>query len=265
MILGEIHMNSNLDKFKGDLAKIITESEILYYSMADELNLLDENIKKTLKEKNVLKFTEHYEIWYSESYQLIKQILPDRLNDFLILYKNDKRKEIDFCTYTISDYLIGLQTTRGDKVIADGRAALPKFKQQMNIVKSAEKRFESTLFDIKQILQADIFDNELETTLELHKNGFLRAAGAVAGVVLERHLNSICNTHNIKIQKKNPTINDYNELLKNNNIIEVHVWRNIQFLGDIRNLCDHNKEREPSKEEVNDLITGVKKTCKTIF
>lgn len=39
----------------------------------------------------------------------------------------------------------------------------------------------------------------------------------------------------------------------------------IQHLGDIRNLCDHNKDREPTKEEVEELINGIDQIIKTNF
>ena len=161
--------------------------------------------------------------------------------------------------------MLGLRTTRGTVVKADGKAAIPKFEQQKNILKSVERKFSSSLFDIKQIIQADLFDDELETAEELNKKGFIRGAGAIAGVVLEKHLKQVANNHSIRMIKKNPGIGDFNDLLKNNDIIEVSTWRFIQHLGDIRNLCDHNKEREPSKEEVTDLISGVRKMTKTIF
>jgi hypothetical protein len=65
--------------------------------------------------------------------------------------------------------------------------------------------------------------------------------------------------------KKNPTINDFNELLKQNEIVEVPQWRFIQHLGDLRNLCDHNKTKEPTNAEIADLINGVDKISKTLF
>lgn len=140
-----------------------------------------------------------------------------------------------------------------------------KYKTQFEILKSAELRFESSLFDIKQLIQADLFDSELDSAKELFKNGFLRGAGAISGVVLEKHLSQVCNNHRVTIRKKNPSISDSNDLLKNNNVIDVPSWRFIQRLGDLRNLCDHNKEREPTKEEVNELIHGVEKVSKTIY
>jgi hypothetical protein len=258
-------MDANLDRLKEDLEKLIDRGELLYNVLALELNLIDDKTTKKLKELKLPNFKVEYESWYSEAQQVIKQVLPDRFDDFIRLYKNEKRKEINYSTYTISDYLIGLQVTGGYKVIVDRKAAFPKFEQQRNILKSVQKRFESSLYDLRQILQAELFDDELETAEELLKNGFVRAAGSVAGVVLEKHLKEVCKNHNLQIKKKNPCISDYNDILKNEKIIDIPTWRHIQYLGDIRNLCDHCKDREPNKEEVDNLISGVKKVTKTLY
>ena len=136
----------------------------------------------------------------------------------------------------------------------------------MGIVKSAKQRFESSLFDIKQVLQADLFDNELDAAMELNKQGFARGAGAMAGVVLEGHLKQVCQNHNLTIQKKkSPMINDLNQLLKDSNVIDTAEWRRIQRLGDLRNKCDHSQKIDPTKEEVAELIEEVDKTIKTLF
>lgn len=44
------------------------------------------------------------------------------------------------------------------------------------------------------------------------------AAGAVAGVVLEGHLQTVLGNHKITIRKKNPTIAELNDPLKKANI-----------------------------------------------
>jgi len=139
------------------------------------------------------------------------------------------------------------------------------YQMQLSILESIKIRFESSLFDIKQVLQADLFDSELSASRELVKHGFLRGAGAMAGVVLEKHLEQVCLNHQLSVAKKSPTISDLNDLLKNNNVFDTPNWRYIQRLGDLRNLCDHNKKREPTTEELNELIDGVDKVLKTIF
>lgn len=258
-------MEDNCRGFKDALGKLIEKGALLQYRMALDLKLVDSLTQEKLGKLQPPPFNDEYEQWYTESMQVVKQLLPDRFDDFKRLYRDDKRKDIDFVTYGVADYSIGLETRRGVRVLADGKAALPKLQQQVNILKAAHERLESVLFDMTEILQASLFDNELEAATELNNKGFVRGAGAIAGVVLERHHGKVCMRHGVTTRKKHPMINDYNELLKGANIVDVPTWRFIQHLGDLRNLCDHDKERDPKKDEVADLIAGVSKITKTLF
>lgn len=265
----------NIEKYKKDLNDLIERGELLHYGMIIEINPEEkETLKKRYtkeewkKVEGMINFNKKYQIWYSEALECVRQILPSRLDDFMRYYKpKASRKEYNCENYTISDYLTGLSVTRGyqkEKIVGPD-AAVPLFKQQLAIVESLKNKFESTLFDIRQLVQADFFDNELDVAEELLKKGFMRAAGAIAGVVLEGHLEAICENHKLKISKSKLAISDFNDLLKKENIIETADWRKIQFLGDIRNKCDHKKSEEPKKTEIEDLIEGVKKVMKNIF
>ena len=212
--------------------------------------------------------TFEYQSWYTKALAVVRQLMPDRLKEFEALYKIEKRTDIDHSTYTISDYLLGLRVTRviyGDDVDLPETAFISRFQQQLAILKSAYTRLDSLLSDITGVLRADLFDNEIDAARSLLKAKHLRAAGTVAGVVLENHLSTVCDNHRIRIRKKNPTIADYNDSLKNEGILDVPTWRWIQRLGDIRNLCCHAKDRDPTTEEVEELIDGVEKATKTIF
>ncbi|RMF92143.1 MAG: hypothetical protein D6734_12945 [Candidatus Schekmanbacteria bacterium] len=209
-----------------------------------------------------------YQDWYTKALAVVRQLIPDRLKEFEELYKIEKRKEIDYTTYTISDYLLGLSVTRGiykEEIVNPEIAFISKFQQQLAILRSAYARLDSILSDITGVLRADLFDNEIDAARSLLKAKHLRAAGTVAGVVLENHLSTVCNNHQISIKKKSPTIADYNDSLKNGGILDVPTWRWIQRLGDIRNLCCHAKDRDPTIEEVQELVDGVEKAVKTLF
>jgi len=262
-------MTTNLDRYRKDLDRLLQTgtvlAEALYYMCNPEE--FEEIIKKhhgdKTKEylKKLPKFGTAYQTWYSEAKSLIRQLLPDRLNDFVGHYETPKaRKVLDYTNYRIEDCLIGLVS---GNVRQDG--AINHFQQQIEILRSVMRRFESSLFDIKQLVQADLFDSELEAAKELLRQKFLRAAGALAGVVLERHIGQVCENHDVKVSKKEPTIAVLNDALKEAGVLQVSDWRNIQYLGDIRNLCDHNKKVEPTVEQVNDLIAGVAKVTKTLF
>ena len=267
-------MSSNLDRFKKDLEKLIDKGGQLELAMQYEVASAQfvATVKKKLGDKtdaflkNLPSFNEDYEPWYSESHALLRQLLPDRVANFVSFYEKPKgRKDISCGTYVIQDYLQGIVVSYGGQIKVGTSAALPQFRQQLNIIKAASARFESSLFEIKQLVQADLFDSELEAGRELLKHKFTRAAGAIAGVVLEKHLRQVCEDRGLKITKKNPGISDLNELLKVNAVIEIPQWRNISMLGDIRNLCDHNKKSEPTNDQVSDLLNGTEKVIKTVF
>lgn len=250
---------------KKQLRELVDQGILLQLSMHKKLGLLDKSYDDTVKDLKV-DFNNDYQAWYSEAREIVRQILPNRLDDFTSLYKSkEKRKNADYENYTVFDYLMGLTTNRGFETIAEPKAAAPKFAQQLLILKSAYDLVDSKLVDITQVLQAELFDSELDAAQHLNKNGFSRAAGAMAGVVIESHLQQVCKDHNIKIAKKNPGINDLAQLLKDSAIIDTPQWRGIQQLADIRNLCDHKKGEDPTKEQINDLIDGTAKIVKTVF
>jgi hypothetical protein len=192
-------MPSNLDRFKSDLSRLTKLGGQLELAM--QLDCYPEQVKAALKKqlneksdeyiKDLPSFASAYQRWYSEALTVVRQLLPDRLIDFTRHYEKPKtRKDITYENYRVEDYLQGLQVTRGyDKEKVVGKdAAIPQFQQQLAILNAAEARFESSLFDIRQLVQADLLDSELEAAEHLAKFKFFRAAGAVAGVVLERHL-----------------------------------------------------------------------------
>lgn len=101
--------------------------------------------------------------------------------------------------------------------------------------------------EIRQIVQAEQFDDEFKAAEELVRNGFYRGAGAIAGVVLEKNLAEVTLNHSIKVAKENPIIADYNDLLKNSEVIDVVAWRFMQHLGDLRIYVVIIKKRNRKK------------------
>ena len=244
---------------KEDLKQAITE----LIEDGEELRKLVSN-----KEKTFVTFSSKYQIWYTKSLRILEFLAKDRLGEFKSFYEADpKRKEYNMVTYVIQDFCLGLFPTVGK----DGK---PKFNSeyiifsklhnQINILESLETRIESVFSDVRGVILSDIFDKELEEAKKLLKIN-IRAAGSLAGVVLESHLAKVAQNHLVTLSKKDPTISDFNDVLKQKNVYDVPVWRKIQYLGDIRNLCSHKKETEPNMDQVKDLINGVNELIKTLF
>ena len=269
----------DIKKYESDLSKLIRLGVRLAAGLRDRIEDAgktrghgDSHNEQT-KEEPTIVFETHYQGWYTEAYALIKQLLPDRLEEFKELYMGRGNSDpTDSRDYNIQHWLRGIRSpqindgyAREKRLFQDIEIAGLRTQSQVQILRSVRGIFKSSLFDIRQMVQADIFDSELEAASALSKQGFTRAAGSVAGVVLEKHLSQVVTNHNLTINKQNPTISDFNNALKDNSTLDIPTWRQILRLGDIRNLCSHNKDRDPTKEEVDELINGVDKYTKTLF
>ena len=244
---------------------------------------ISEDVKKELKalldeqdalvdlardNKDILSFGTTYQKWYSRAYKLVESLAPERLDEFVSYYLIDpKRKVTDAGNYVLQDYIkgIGARTNHINEPLWDTNSiAMIRVLNQMQILVSLSPRIDSVLQDVTGHLFAELQDSEIAAATQLKKIS-KRAAGALAGVVLERHLQRAVKNHRISIRKKTPTISDLNDPLKQAGVYDVPIWRKIQLLADIRNLCSHQKSAEPTDEQVEELIAGVNSVIKSVF
>lgn len=211
-------------------------------------------LMRELKKTNDSKFRAGYQIWYTRALPVVKQLLPERLDEFTNLY-DDKRT-----SYDIAGHLLDFESFGSQK-----DHAYMNFVQQYRILESTQTRLDDIFTNIHGLVQAEILDSELDAATELRRAGHIRAAGTIAGVVLERHLAKVCSSRNLVTRKKKPTLADWNDILKDAKVYDIPTWRGIQRFADIRNLCTHPKDRDPTGEEVDELIHGVERITKTIF
>jgi hypothetical protein len=115
-------MLPNLERYREDLRKLITTGQMLEWAMQRAYNAedFDRQIEQQLGKEgaeNLTKalpnFMKEYQAWYSESKAVVRQLMPDRLDDFVRHYEKPKsRKDITYENYRIEDYLQGLTVTR---------------------------------------------------------------------------------------------------------------------------------------------------------
>jgi hypothetical protein len=215
-----------------------------------------------------IEFGEKYQDWYTKALSAVFRLAPDRLLEFKSYYEIDpKRKFYRSSTYVIQDYIKGQgatinYATKEPDWDIHGVLCI-RILGQTNILSSLSSRIDYLLENIETLLMSSFQDEELQIASELKKSSF-RAAGALAGVILEAHLQRVAKSHNVSIGKAHPSISDLNDPLKNAGIYDTPSWRRIQFLGDIRNLCSHKKTREPIESEIDDLLAGVNWATKNI-
>lgn len=219
-------------------------------------------IAKTLSDPEGDSVLFDYQRWYTRSLKVVELLAPDRIDEFRGYYEPDpKRKQLNFATYAIRDYLNNVGPLN-DNFEPRARAR-HLLVNQMSILESLMERVDGALANLETTILAELQDSELTTARNLAKTSH-RAAGALAGVVLEAHLQKVGNAHRVTVRKKHPTIADLNDALKQAAVYDTATWRKVSYLGDVRNLCSHNKDVEPSQEQVTELIDGVNWAIKLI-
>jgi hypothetical protein len=208
-------------------------------------------------------FQTELQIWYSKAIKLMEIFGSDRLNEFKSYYEVDpKRKFMGYGTYVIQDYLKGIKPSRYESFDHNSETSKNLYNQY-TILNSIFERLDSVLFNVESELIFEFQELELINAKNLLKIN-VRASGVIAGVILESHLGKVAENHSLKIPKKNPTLIDLNDFLKSNNIHNVTSFKKIQYLSDLRNLCAHKKDTEPTKEQIEELLEGVNWALKNI-
>jgi hypothetical protein len=235
----------------------------------DITSLLDQQkqILKSLEDiKKIIEFRTVYQRWDTQSLKIVQTLAPDKYDEFVNYFlTNPNQKLLDA---SIQDYVRGLGQAKDaytDELPFDPHElARIRFLNQLQVLDELSYRIESVLADVENHLFAELQDKELEAANALKKISH-RAAGTLAGVVLERHLQRVAANHAVTITKPEATIRDLNDPLKLGKAYDFSTWRNIQRLGDLRNLCSHQRNGDPTKEQVEDLITGVSSIIKSVF
>lgn len=97
---------------------------------------------------------------------------------------------------------------------------------------------------------------ELTTAQALFAQGHLRAAGALAGVALELHLQHVAAAHRISIAGQ-MGIGPLHEALRTAGVLAPHHPAMIRQVSKIRNRCIHARNRVPSQGSVERALIDV--------
>jgi Domain of unknown function (DUF4145) len=106
---------------------------------------------------------------------------------------------------------------------------------------------------VKKLVQAEVFDSELEQATELATAGYAAAAAVIAGAVLETTLRSLCDANSIEQGK----LDKMNADLAKAGVHNVLVQKKITALAAIRNSAAHGKSNEFTKDDVMHMIVEV--------
>ena len=245
---------------RDQILKELEELTVDAKALAGSLTLGDEADGK------MLQFRFDYQRWYTRAARAVELLARDRYEEFCGYYlPSPNRKFLGYGSYVIQDYLKGVVPAHRSAPDFDvhGETADLIFNQ-LAILQPVQSRLDSVLASLYSGLLAEIQDAELDMSKKLLKIS-PRASGALAGVVLEGHLQKVSVQHGVQVTKKAPTIADLNDPLKQAGIYDQPTWRKISFLADIRNLCSHQKGIDPKSEQIAEMIDGVNWVIKNVF
>jgi hypothetical protein len=209
----------------------------------------------------IFEFAGEYQAWYTKGLKMVEALARDRLDEFRSLYEAEPgRTALQPINYSLQDFVRGISPQRTPEAPPSFDvtvAARMRLYSQFHILRSLSSRVDGVLADVEGFLQSQLEDDELAAAEKIAGISH-RAAGAIAGVVLERHLQRVADNHGVKIERANPTVADLNDPLRGAGVYDLPTWRKIQHLADLRNLCAHQKQRDPTEAEVTDLLSGVK-------
>jgi len=216
------------------------------FSCADRKNRLSQQCQ----------IIEEYRAWYNAGRPLVEANLPESYGEFSSSYAKAAKQ-----TETMID-------RDGDLLYSSLYFETPRdlarvLAGQLGILRSIPDALESKALSLKGLLARDLLEDELAAASYLLANGYLREAGVIAGVVLERHLRLMCERRGIEIGPKD-TLGQLNDRLRDKYPDAVE-YRRVQMLNEIRITCAHDKKPGPEELRVQQLITGVKDFVGTIL
>ena len=234
--------------------------ELNLESMRDEDIVWKEYYWDTLKPE--LKITQRkairaYTRWYSLSYELVKNYLPEMISEFNSYYKAEESQGKKSGSHLgVVDYLKLRDSASPNNISTMTESFIDTFEAQLNILLIVPDIAEVRELSLRKLITADIANTEVEQAEMLLANGFHRAAGSIAGVALELHLKTLCDINGLLCPPK-ATIQPLLLALQKGGVLDITEIKHIEYLASIRNKCSHSKE--VSEAEVQSLIDGVKK------
>jgi len=113
------------------------------------------------------------------------------------------------------------------------------------------------LVSFKQIVQAEVFDSELEQAKSLLQNSYKNAAAVIAGTVLETAIKELCLNNGIELDRKKLT--HLNDELAKAGIYNKLQQKQVTALADIRNNAAHGDYEQFTQEDVRRMIEDIER------
>lgn len=112
------------------------------------------------------------------------------------------------------------------------------------------------LFDIRRLVEADVFDDMLEQAAHLLDSGYYQASVVIAGAVLEDALRKMCVQSHVKLLNR-PKLDKMNADLAKVGAYNKLTQKRITALADIRNSAAHGNWEDFGEADAKDLVQWI--------
>ncbi|TRA94413.1 MULTISPECIES: DUF4145 domain-containing protein [Rhizobium/Agrobacterium group] len=127
-------------------------------------------------------------------------------------------------------------------------------KELKAIYLAAKEDFEGGFMtSVRQLVQAEVFDTELDQARELLAGGYATAAAVITGVVLETAMRDMCS----KAAIAPGSLNKMNADLTKAGVYNLLTQKRITAMADIRNNAAHGNPGQFQPQDVTDMIAYV--------
>ena len=207
---------------------------------------------------------ERYQVWYTQALRMVARVLPERRREFEGYYRDDHDGRHESATICAI-----LGSLRGPRATGEKRDALaglfdPGLEQatflhllgmQVAILASAVPTL---------LPQVRLPDRELQAARSLLSAGHRRAAGALAGVVLERHLSRVAQRHDLSLsERESASLALLDRALREAGVYGAARSRQIERLAKLRDACLGPKKKV-SPQLVSKLLSGAEETLQHV-
>jgi hypothetical protein len=133
---------------------------------------------------------------------------------------------------------------------------LDNLRRMMAVLAAARDDFDGGyITTIRELVQAEIFESELEQATELLQKGFKTPAAVIAGTVLETSLRELCVRNQLKPSK----LDRMNADLAKKGIYGLLIQKRLTALAQIRNDAAHGRSDQFTDVDVKSMIADTER------
>jgi hypothetical protein len=244
-----------------------------------------------------------YQTWYTKALRVITQLYPERSGDFQAHYhallalqdappsmrwyrkvlhvmhrctirrrpKTQDHKNTGRTSTGTGTLMTGQRICMGMTIAPNGESIpslrltfVTHFAQQLRMLNAVRDGLEYVLTDLRSTLYGTVESCMLDTVYTLSHHGHCRAAGALAGILLETHLIHIAAKYRVATRTASTDITRLNTALKCGGIYDGELWHFIQRLGALRDVWVYSSRLDPCEDELMAFLHDVQTVCHTV-